>query len=69
MKNLMTPTSRHLIIVAGEASGDKHAASLIKEIKNVAPDFTFSGLGGKQMQDQGMLLYEDFTKYAVVGFF
>lgn len=63
----MTP-SAHIILVAGEASGDLHGAHLVKELKRQNPSLTFSGLGGPQMQAAGVLLDQDFTKLAVVGF-
>lgn len=58
----------HIMIVAGEASGDMHAAHLIEEIKKINPAVTFSGLGGPAMKDQGVEIYEDLTRLAVVGF-
>lgn len=64
----MAQENKHLIVIAGEASGDMHAAHLIQEIKRLDPQITFSGLGGPQMQAQGLELYQDLTKIAVVGF-
>lgn len=61
-------TNKHIILVAGEASGDMHGAYLVKEIKNLDPEITFSGLGGKQIQESGVEIYQDLTKLAVVGF-
>ena len=45
---------KHLIIVAGEASGDMHAAHLVKAIKEKDPSIHFSGLGGEQMKSVGV---------------
>jgi len=56
------------MIIAGEASGDMHAADLVKAIKTLDPNITFSGLGGPKMHNAGVELYEDLTKIAVVGF-
>ena len=56
------------MIVAGEASGDMHAAHLVKEIQKLNPNITFSGLGGQAMKSQGVVLYEDLTRIAVIGF-
>lgn len=63
-----TSSQKHFVIIAGEASGDMHAAYLVYEIKKINPNITFSGLGGPQMKKSGVLLYEDLTKLAVVGF-
>lgn len=60
--------NNHIVIVAGEASGDLHASFLVKEIKKQKPDTTFSGLGGELMAQAGVELYEDLTKIAVIGF-
>ena len=57
------------MIVAGETSGDMHAAHLVEAIKELNPAITFSGLGGPQMQKAGVKLYKDLTQIAVVGFF
>lgn len=59
----------HIIIIAGEASGDMHAAHLVEALKAQNPNLTFSGLGGPQMAKAGMELYQDLTKISVVGFF
>jgi lipid-A-disaccharide synthase len=56
------------MIIAGEASGDIHAARLIEALKQTGKPFTFSGLGGKHMAAQGVHIYEDLTRLAVVGF-
>lgn len=59
---------KHIILVAGEASGDMHGAALVKELRKINSNITFSGLGGKEMELAGVRLYEDLTKLAVVGF-
>ena len=64
----MEQEKNHLIIVAGEASGDAHAACLVDAIKHLNPNITFSGLGGEQMASSGVKLYADLTKIAVIGF-
>jgi len=64
----MEQSPKYLMIVAGEPSGDMHAAHLITEIKRMAPTIKFSGVGGPQMQAAGVELYDDLTKYAVIGF-
>ncbi|MCK5579666.1 MAG: lipid-A-disaccharide synthase, partial [Candidatus Omnitrophica bacterium] len=64
----MNPSPKHFIIIAGEASGDMHAAHLVTEIKKINPSITFSGLGGQNMQQAGVELYTDMTRLAVIGF-
>ncbi|MBZ0166033.1 MAG: lipid-A-disaccharide synthase [Candidatus Omnitrophica bacterium] len=64
----MEKSSNHIVIIAGEDSGDLHAALLVEALKELNPDLTFSGLGGQKMRAAGVELYTDFTKLAVVGF-
>ncbi len=59
---------KHIVIIAGEASGDLRAAELVSEIKKADPRFTFSGLGGEKMAKAGVEIYVDLTRMAVVGF-
>ena len=64
----MSEPTKHLVLIAGEASGDLHGAHLAKEIKSLDPGFTFSGLGGQNMRQQDVDLYYDMTGFAIVGF-
>lgn len=64
----MNIPSKHIMIVAGEASGDMHAAGLVEALKHQDPSLVFSGLGGPRMQGQGVEIYKDLTRIAVVGF-
>ena len=59
---------KQIFIIAGEASGDMHAAALVTELKRLDPSLTFSGFGGPKMKDARVELYEDLTQFAVVGF-
>ncbi len=59
---------KKILIVAGEASGDLHAAHLVEEIKKISPSTLFFGLGGPELQKQKVSLSGDLTKFAVVGF-
>ena len=58
----------HIVIIAGEASGDLHAAHLVRELRTLNPELRFSGLGGQDMRRAGVEIYEDLTRMAVVGF-
>ena len=61
-------TEKNILIVAGEASGDLHAASLVHAIKESYPGLNFFGLGGKRLKLEGVDLYCDLVELAVVGF-
>jgi lipid-A-disaccharide synthase len=56
------------MIIAGEASGDMHGASLISEIKKIDPDVEFYGIGGDRMISAGMNAQYHIKKMAFLGF-
>ena len=56
------------LLVAGEASGDIHGASLVRELKNRAPRAVFSGIGGPAMRQAGVDILYDYEELAVMGF-
>lgn len=55
-------------LIAGEASGDTHAAQLIQELRQCDPGAQFSGLGGDRMAAAGCRLYQDYRKMAFMAF-
>jgi len=59
--------SKHIVIVAGEASGDLHGSNLVEEIKKKDSSITFSGMGGKYMETAGVDLVADIEETGVVG--
>ncbi|MDP3269227.1 MAG: lipid-A-disaccharide synthase [Legionella sp.] len=59
--------SKHIVIIAGEESGDLHAAALIKQLKAIHPDLIISGIGGQHMKNAGAELISDLARYGVTG--
>lgn len=59
--------TKHVVIIAGEESGDVHASVLIKQLKAAYPDVKLSGIGGKHMQEAGVDLISDLARYGVTG--
>ena len=57
-----------LLVVAGEVSGDMHAAGLIRALKQKRPDLTCFGIGGDQLRSGGMEIVHDVRDMAGVGF-
>ena len=53
------------MIVAGEPSGDNHAARLVNQL----PDIKFFGMGGKAMQDAGVEIIQNIDQMSVMGLF
>ncbi|HZY30625.1 MAG TPA: lipid-A-disaccharide synthase, partial [Candidatus Methylomirabilis sp.] len=56
-----------ILIVAGEASGDLHAASVVQELLRRAPHLTVEGIGGDRMREAGVRLHAYAGELAVVG--
>ena len=54
--------------IVGEASGDLHAANLIKELSLLDTDATFQGFGGERMQKEGLELTKHYQEMAFMGF-
>lgn len=46
----VTPIAKNILIVAGDVSGDLHAAGLIRALKEADPDVRITSVGGKNMQ-------------------
>ncbi|MBO4249661.1 MAG: lipid-A-disaccharide synthase [Paludibacteraceae bacterium] len=53
--------------IAGEASGDKHAAELIQQMRQREPEALFAGLGGDLMETAGCVIYRHIRYMAFMG--
>jgi lipid-A-disaccharide synthase len=58
-----------LYFVAGEPSGDLHAAGLVEELVRRVPGIRIAGLGGPRMRAAGMRLDADLASDAIMGIF
>ncbi len=58
---------KKILVVAGEASGDEHAARLVAAIKAKEPRAEFFGIGGEAMAAQGVRLLCHASELAVMG--
>ncbi len=56
-----------LLVVAGEASGDLHGARLLAALRRRAPHLRAFGLGGRELQANGMELVAESSEISVVG--
>mgnify|MGYP001560372404 FL=1 len=63
----MEAATAELMIVAGEASGDLHGATLAHHLRRLAPSVALSGMGGSRMAAAGVGLLSDVSRLAVVG--
>ena len=60
--------NKKLMIVAGEASGDLHGASLMKELTAIDSSLEFFGIGGDKMIAAGMKAKYHIKQMAFLGF-
>ena len=56
-----------LLIVAGEHSGDEHAARMVRELRGTRPEVAVAALGGPQLAAAGAQVLHDLTASSVVG--
>jgi lipid-A-disaccharide synthase len=56
-----------LLIIAGEHSGDEHAAAMVRELLARKPSVNIAALGGPQLAAAGAKLLHDMTASSVVG--
>lgn len=57
-----------ILLLAGEASGDYHAAALVRDLKQLRPEIRVTGIGGHKLAQAGMNLlfhYRDINTIAL----
>ena len=59
---------KSLLVIAGEVSGDMHAADVIRELKHRNPDIDLWGVGGDKLRAEGMDILHDVKEMDVLGF-
>ncbi|MBK9247305.1 MAG: lipid-A-disaccharide synthase [Ignavibacteria bacterium] len=59
---------KRIFIVAGDTSGDAHAAKLMSALKVRIPDVEFIGIGGSLMEKEGLQSIVSLHEISVVGF-
>ncbi|MGJ8654253.1 MAG: lipid-A-disaccharide synthase [Opitutaceae bacterium] len=57
-----------LLIIAGEHSGDEHAALMLTDMRAKQPDLKVACLGGVELKAAGAQLLYDLTAVSIVGF-
>ncbi|MGR9100144.1 MAG: lipid-A-disaccharide synthase [Gammaproteobacteria bacterium] len=63
----MTNRVKTVMLSAGEASGDQHAANLFLELKKRLPEVRGFGMGGARMRDAGIDIHCDSSDFGVIG--
>ncbi|ACN15344.1 LpxB [Desulforapulum autotrophicum HRM2] len=61
------PRPFHVMILAGEPSGDLHGANLVRSMKRLDPSLSINGIGGDLMAAQGMELFFHIRSLSVMG--
>ncbi|HTB62357.1 MAG TPA: lipid-A-disaccharide synthase, partial [Opitutales bacterium] len=56
-----------VLIIAGERSGDDHAARLVRDLRARRPGVRVAALGGPALQEAGAFLLFDLSAHGVVG--
>lgn len=56
-----------VLVVAGEASGDQHAADAVAALKQLRPGLRFFGMGGPKLAAQGVELIHGAHEISVMG--
>ncbi len=64
---MKTPRLNKIYVVAGEASGDLHAANLMKALKKRNPNVDFRFFGGDKMKSVGGELRKHYKELAFMG--
>ncbi|MBU4208704.1 MAG: lipid-A-disaccharide synthase [Proteobacteria bacterium] len=58
---------KHVMIIAGEASGDLHGSKLVRAICNKNKEIYFCGIGGQALKEAGVKILVDASELSVVG--
>ncbi len=60
---------KRIFIIAGESSGDQHAAAYVREHQKINPEIIFDAFGQKDLRDSSANIIYDTEKISVVGIF
>lgn len=58
---------KKIFIITGEYSGEVHASNVVKELKKISSDYVFEGIGGDNLEAQGVKLFEHIRNLSAVG--
>ena len=58
---------KKIFIITGEYSGEMHASNVVKELKKISSDYVFEGIGGDNLEAQGVKLFEHIKNLSAVG--
>ena len=58
---------KKIFIITGEYSGEIHASNVVKELKKISSDYEFEGIGGDNLAQEGVKLFEHIKNLSAVG--
>ncbi len=58
---------KEILIVTGESSGESYGAELIREIRKDFPQLKFFGVGGEEMEKEGVELLFNIQQLSIIG--
>ena len=64
----IAPTNKNILVVAGDPSGDLHAANLIKALRAKDPEILVTAIGGVRMQEVSTHFIYNLVSVGAVGF-
>ncbi len=56
-----------ILVVAGESSGDKHGADVVREFRKRHPEVRFFGIGGRRLEEEGVEIICPLERLNAVG--
>ena len=59
---------RKVLFVAGEASGDLHAAGVAAALRRIRPELSLVAVGGRRLAEEGVQLLHRDNQLGVMGF-
>ncbi|MFZ5867442.1 MAG: lipid-A-disaccharide synthase [Thermodesulfobacteriota bacterium] len=59
--------TKSILLLAGEASGDYHAAALVRDLKELMPEVRISGIGGDRLAQAGMELLHHYREINTIA--
>lgn len=65
---MTTTRALRVCVSAGEPSGDRHAAALVRALRDQRPDLQIEGVGGEEMAVAGAHLLERIESLSAMGF-
>ena len=62
------PTTKNILVIAGDPSGDLHAAALIRALRAKDPELTVTSMGGVRIQEVSTHFIYNLVSVGAVGF-